>query len=397
MSRASIEGSLRSRTVAGRARRTPRFGSVRSLHFARDHGGNVLIIPFRSGIPPDARRSRSGAPTRGGRPLPRPDEDDLVARFFRPLATGAAALGLTDDCAALTPPPGCDLVLKTDAVAAGVHFFADDPWDLVARKALRVNLSDLAAKGAEPLGWMLSLALPDDWREDDLARLSAGFAADQARFGVSLLGGDTIRSPDGLMLSITVLGAVPTGHMVRRAAARPGDTLYVSGTLGDAALGLLARLEPDRAAACGLAAAEADHLARRYLLPEPRLALAPALLAHARAAMDLSDGLGLDLARMTRGAGVGALVEPTALPLSPAARAVLAREPELVERVVGGGDDYEILAAVPAEARGPFEAAARAAGVPVAAIGRIEAGEGIRSRDAAGRETAYVPRGFRHF
>lgn len=327
----------------------------------------------------------------------RPSEDDLVARFFRPLATGEGALALLDDCAALTPPPGRDLVLKTDAIAAGIHFFADDPWDLVARKALRVNVSDLAAKGAEPLGWMLSLALPADWRVEDLEALSRGFAVDQAAFGFSLLGGDTIRSPDGLVLSITVIGAVPTGRMVRRAAARPGDRLFVSGTLGDAALGLLARTDPARARAWGLDPAEADHLARRYLLPEPRLALAPALLAHAGAAMDLSDGLGLDLARMVRASGVGARIEVDRLPLSPAARAVLAAEPDLIRSVVGGGDDYEILAAVPAEAVSAFLAAARTAGVAVAEIGRIESGSDLRLVERTGETVTFRPSGFRHF
>ncbi|MBV5264129.1 thiamine-phosphate kinase [Pinisolibacter aquiterrae] len=327
----------------------------------------------------------------------RPSEDDLVARFFRPLATATGALALLDDCAALTPPPGHDLVLKTDAIAAGIHFFAEDPWDLVARKALRVNVSDLAAKGARPLGWMLSLALPEDWTEADLDALARGFAEDQDAFGLSLLGGDTIRSPDGLILSITVFGAVPSGRMVRRAAARPGDRLFVSGTLGDAALGLLARTEVDRAARWGLAPAEADHLARRYLLPEPRLPLAPALLAHARAGMDLSDGLGLDLGRMCRASGVGARLVVDRLPLSAAARAALAVEPVLIERIVGGGDDYEILAAVPPEASEAFAAGAEAAGVAVAEVGRIEAEAGVRCVDRTGESVALRLGGFRHF
>lgn len=327
----------------------------------------------------------------------RPSEDDLVARFFRPLATGEGALALLDDCAALTPPPGCDLVLKTDAIAEGVHFFPDDPWDLVARKALRVNVSDLAAKGATPLGWMLSLALPADWRVEDLEALAGGFAADQAAFGFSLLGGDTIRSPDGLVLSITVIGSVPKGRMVRRAVARPGDRLFVSGTLGDAALGLLARTEPERARAWRLDAADADHLARRYLLPEPRLALAPALLAHAGAAMDLSDGLGLDLARMTRASGVGARFAVDRLPLSPAGRAVLAAEPGLIERIVGGGDDYEILAAVPLAAVEAFAAAADAAGVAVTEIGVVTDETGLRLVDRDGESAAVRLGGFRHF
>jgi thiamine-monophosphate kinase len=339
---------------------------------------------------------------------PRPDEDDLIARFFRPLARDAGALELVDDCAELTAPPGCDLVLKTDAVAAGVHFFAEDDWGAVARKALRVNLSDLAAKGAAPIGYLLTLALPADWREADLARFAAGLAEDQATFGLSLYGGDTIRSPDGLIVSISVFGAVPHGRMVRRAAARPGDRLYVSGTLGDAALGLLARTAPARAAAWALDEAEAAHLARRYLLPEPRLALAPAVLAHARAAMDVSDGLGLDLTRMCRASAVAAEVEVAALPLSAAASRAVAAEPAMLETVLGGGDDYEILAAVSPDSTMAFEAEAARAGVPVTAIARVveraapgeegrRDGAAARFVDRDGRALPLAARGFRHF
>lgn len=327
----------------------------------------------------------------------RPSEDELVARFFRPLATAPGALALVDDCASLTPPAGHDLVLKTDAVAAGIHFFPDDPWDLVARKALRVNLSDLAAKGARPLGYLLSLALPADWREEALEAFARGLAADQATYDVPLFGGDTIRSPDGLVVSITVFGAVPTGRMVRRAAARPGDGLWVSGTLGDAALGLIARTAPDRAALWRLDDAAAGHLARRYLLPEPRIALAPAVLAHARAAMDLSDGLAIDLARMCRGSGVAATVDLSALPLSEAAAAVLAVDVTLIERVVGGGDDYEILATVAPEAEDAFVEAAAATGIPVTRIGRIGGGEGVDFRTAAGGDLDVSASGYSHF
>ncbi len=329
---------------------------------------------------------------------PRPSEDDLIARFFRPLATDPGAFGLLDDCASLTPPPGCDLVLKTDAVAEGVHFFADDPWDLVARKALRVNLSDLAAKGARPLGYLLSLALPAAWREVDLAAFAAGLAADQAEFGLSLLGGDTIRSPAGLVVSITVFGAVPSGRMVRRALARPGDEIWVSGTLGDAALGLLARREPAAVDRWGLAPAEAEHLARRYLLPEPRAALAAAVRDHARAAMDVSDGLGLDLTRMARASGVDADLDLAALPLSPAARAVVAAEPGRLGEVLGGGDDYEILAVIaPAEATA-FAAAAARARVAVTRVGAFSSGEGrVRAHRPDATVVVLHGEGFRHF
>lgn len=334
---------------------------------------------------------------------PRPSEDELIARWFRPLATAPGALALVDDCAQLTPPPGHDLVLKTDAVAARIHFFPEDPWDVVAKKALRVNLSDLAAKGAVPLGYLLTLALPAEWREDDLTAFAAGLAADQATYGLSLLGGDTIRSPDGLIVSITVIGSVPTGHMVHRGAARVGDGLYVSGTLGDAALGLDLRTMPDRVARWRLDAAGAAHLARRYLLPEPRLALAPAVLAHARAAMDVSDGLGLDLTRMCRASGVAAEVAVAALPLSPAARRVLDSEPALIDTIVGGGDDYEILAAVAPEAAEAFESAARAAGVAVTRIGEVVTADGegtperVRFRDGDGRLLPLGSSGFHHF
>ena len=333
----------------------------------------------------------------------RPGEDELIARYFRPLATAAGALALVDDCAELRPPAGHDLVLKTDAVASGIHFFADDDWGAVARKALRVNLSDLAAKGATPIGYLLTLALPADWSEAALARFAAGLAEDQAAFAVSLLGGDTIRSPDGLIVSITIVGAVPSGRMVRRATARPGDVLYVSGTLGDAALGLIARTDPARAAGWGLDAGDRAHLERRYLLPEPRLPLAPAILAHAGAAMDLSDGLGLDLARMCRGSHVSAEVRLADLPLSSAAARILAVDPAVIAAIVGGGDDYEILAAVPPEARAAFEGEARRCGVAVTAVGVVVAapsanGESLpRFIDGDGRDLPFGASGFRHF
>src|SRR5579863_9136554 len=167
-------------------------------------------------------------------------EDDLIARYFAPLA-GAAGLALKDDVARLTPPPGRDLVLTADALVAGVHFFADDPADLIAGKALRVNLSDLASKGAEPLGFLLSLALPGDVTPDWLERFAAGLGADARAYACPLIGGDTVRTPGPLTLSITALGSLACGAMPARTAARRGDVLYVSGAIGDAALGLQLR------------------------------------------------------------------------------------------------------------------------------------------------------------
>ena len=200
---------------------------------------------------------------------PRPSEDELIARYFAPLA-GLAGLGLRDDAALLEPPAAHDLVLTADALVGGVHFFEDDPPGLIARKALRVNLSDLAAKGAQPLGFLLSLALPRGWREDWLAAFAGGLRADAEAYGCPLAGGDTVATPGPLTLSITAFGAVPAGRMARRTGVRPGDRLYVTGTIGDAAIGLKIRQGrgPD------IPKSDKAFLADRYLTPQPRTALA---------------------------------------------------------------------------------------------------------------------------
>ena len=179
-------------------------------------------------------------------------EDRLIARFFKPLATHPGALNLSDDAAFLTPPPGFDLVLKADAIVGGVHFFPEDAAQTVASKALRVNLSDLAAKGARPLGYLLSLALPKEVGEDWLEGFAQGLRGDAVLFGCPLFGGDTDRTPGPITISIAMFGLVPEGTMVRRAGAKAGDRVFVSGTIGDAALGVFGaqrqRLEVERAA-----------------------------------------------------------------------------------------------------------------------------------------------------
>src|SRR5215510_3555322 len=174
-------------------------------------------------------------------------EERLIARYFMPLAKHPAALGLTDDAAAITPPAGCDLVLKTDGIVAGVHFFPDDPPDMVAKKALRVNLSDLAAKGATPLGFLLTLALPHDIGDAWLAPFARGLGADAEAFACPLLGGDTDATAGPITISIAALGAVPQGKMLRRAGAKAGHRVVVTGTIGDAALGLLLRRDASAA------------------------------------------------------------------------------------------------------------------------------------------------------
>jgi thiamine-monophosphate kinase len=323
-------------------------------------------------------------------------EERLIARYFRPLATHPGALDLADDAAILTPPPGCDLVLTTDGVIAGVHFFADDPPDTIGRKVLRMNLSDLAGKGAKPLGFLLSAALPADVEEKWLADFAAGLGADAERYQCPLLGGDTDRTPGPTSISIAAFGAVPQGQMIRRSTAKPGDRIVVTGTIGDAALGVLLRRDAGLAERLHLAEPMRERLRQRYLLPQPRNALADAVLRHAAAAMDISDGLAGDLAKLCRASAVSAEIDVARVPLSNAARAALAADPALLETVLTGGDDYEILLTLPAERLASFRSAAEAAGVAVSDIGRVVAGEGARfMRD--GEALVFARPSFSHF
>jgi len=323
-------------------------------------------------------------------------EERLIARYFRPLATHPGALGLGDDAAAITPPPGCDLVLTADGVIAGVHFFTGDPPDTVARKVLRMNLSDLAAKGAMPIGFLMSIALPAGFEEAWLAAFAAGLGEDAARYGCPLLGGDTDRTPGPTSVSITAFGAVPQGKMVRRSTAQAGDTVAVTGTIGDAALGVLLRRDETLAERWRLPEPMRAHLKQRYLLPEPRNALAEAILAYASAAMDVSDGLAGDLAKLCRASGVAADIDVARVPLSDAARAVIAAEPALLETALTGGDDYEIVLTLAPEKFSAFCAAAEAAGVAIAAIGRVTAGQGARFiRD--GKTLSFKRPSYSHF
>ena len=320
-------------------------------------------------------------------------EDRLIARFFAPLANTPGALGLTDDAAFLTPPAGCDLVLTTDALVAGVHFFADDFADMVARKALRVNLSDLAAKGAKPLGFLLSLALPKEAGEDWLSAFAKGLRADAELYGCPLFGGDSVRTPGPVTMSVAMVGSVPQGTMVRRAGAKPGDRIFVTGSIGDAALGVKLRNEEK----WPLSAGQRDHLLSRYLLPQPRNALSEAVRTHATAAMDVSDGLAGDLAKLARVSGVAATVEVAKVPLSDAAKAALAADPALIETALTGGDDYEIVCTIPPAKADAFRNAAKTANVPVIDIGAIAAGEGARFIAADGREITFKHASFSHF
>ena len=321
-------------------------------------------------------------------------EDSLIARYFKPIATDAGAFGLDDDAAALKAQ-GEDVVVTVDAVVEGVHYLPDDPPDTIARKALRVNLSDLAAKGADPAGFVLTLALRDV-NEAWLAPFARALGEDADQFGCPLLGGDTVSTPGPSMISVTAFGRIPLGKMVRRSTARVGDTLVVSGAIGDATLGLAilkgegGPLDTDVAARAALA--------DRYRVPQPRVALARAIRDHASAAMDVSDGLMGDLAKLCEVSGVSAVVEAAALPLSGPARSWLSSDPGLIARLVSGGDDYEILCAMPENRLAAFQLAARSAGVPVSVIGRIVAGEAAPQLvDAGNREIPLQRRSYSHF
>jgi thiamine-monophosphate kinase len=309
-----------------------------------------------SAKPASAERSASG-------------EDSLIARYFKPLATDPGAFGLTDD-AALLKSHGDDVVVTTDAIVEGVHFLPDDPPDSIARKALRVNLSDLAAKGAAPAGFVLTLALRSA-EEDWLKPFAHALGWDAIQYGCPLLGGDTVSTPGPLMISITAFGRIASGRMVHRHGAKADDLVVVTGTIGDAALGLDVLRRGGTATALADDAEASEMLVGRYRVPQPRTALARAVRDHAHAAMDVSDGLAGDLAKLCEASGVSAVIEAASIPLSAAAAALLARGAVRVEAIVSGGDDYEILCAIPPDGLEAFGQAAHTAGVPIAIIGKI--------------------------
>ncbi len=330
--------------------------------------------------------------------------EEAVIALLAPLAEGyPGAFGLKDDCALLTPPPGSDLVLKTDPVAEGVHFLPGDSPQDIAWKALAVNVSDLAAKGATPIGYLMALSFPEAPAHAWMTQLVDGLSAAQAQFGCHLLGGDTDRRPGPLTVSITVIGSLPEGGMVRRTTAQAGCALLVSGTIGDAALGLALGKDPALAAAWGLSQTEAEHLLRRYRRPEPRLALAPLLRRWAAAAMDLSDGLVKDLERMLRGSGLAGRLRAAAVPLSGPARKVVAREPERLAQLLTAGDDYEVLAAVPGPLCDALRSAAAAAGVPMTEVGTVgfsawpQDGYGLIVESPDGHPMTFTRPGWVHF
>ena len=308
----------------------------------------------------------------------------MIARHFAPLA-GEGALGLTDDAAVFAPPPGRELVVTADAMVGGVHFLPDDPAGAIAQKLLRVNLSDIASMGAEPLGYLLTLSAPRGTPDAWFGAFAAGLALDQAGFGVRLFGGDTTSTPGPLSLSVTMFGHVAPGAAWRRNGARPGDDLWVTGTIGNGVLGLWALQ--------GKIADPDGSLAAHYRLPAPRLGLK--LQGVVTAAMDISDGLLQDAGHMARASGVAIQIELSRVPLSPAGRAI---RPDFVASGIAGGDDYELLLAAPAANEARLRTAAHDAGVTVTKIGRCLDGEAtVACIDGDGTSVAAGGGGWSHF
>ncbi|HTV45265.1 MAG TPA: thiamine-phosphate kinase [Stellaceae bacterium] len=321
-----------------------------------------------------------------------PGEFERIRRYFEPLA-GPGGLGLRDDAALVDCRQGQRLVMTADAIVEGVHYLPDDPPELVARKLLRVNLSDLAAMGARPLSYLLTTALPAARGAAWIAAFARGLAEDQRQFGIALIGGDSVATSGPAVLSLTAIGEVATGAEIRRSGARSGDTVWVSGTIGDAALGLWLLRGTD----AGLPDEHRAALIGRFRLPEPRVALGPALRGIAHAMIDVSDGLLADLGHICETSGCAATVTLDALPLSAAAQAIVAQDEAQRAGLATGGDDYELLFTAAAAAGDRIVGLSAAFGLPITAIGRIEAGAGVRLVDTAGHAITVETPGYRHF
>jgi thiamine-monophosphate kinase len=302
-------------------------------------------------------------------------EFETIRKLLAPLAHPEYALGLRDDVAVMPTRPGADLVLTKDAIIEGVHFLPEDPLDTVAQKLLRVNLSDLAAKGAEPFGYMLAChwSARCGWPEREA--FATGLATDQAEFGIHLLGGDTVRTPGPASFSITMLGWAPRGGSVGRGGAKPGHGVYVTGTIGDGVLGLQAarghlKLEPERIAA----------LAEHYRRPVPRLAFGQAVQGLVSAIMDVSDGLIADLSHIAAASGVSAAVQLEVVPRSAAATAWFETRPDpeaAMEILATGGDDYELLMTAHPSDEGALKREADRLLLRLTRVGTVGAGQGV--------------------
>jgi len=322
-------------------------------------------------------------------------EFDRIRRFFRPLAARfPGALGLTNDAALIDVPAGKQLVVTTDGMVAGVHFLDTDPPADIAAKLLRVNLSDLAAMGAEALAYTLVTALPKSLGDEWLAAFAAGLAEEQDRYDIGLAGGDSVSTSGPISLTVTAFGLVPTGEGLPRSGGKPGDLVFVTGTIGDAILGLRIQLE-------GRAPADADeaYLLSRLRRPEPRMTVGPALRGIATAALDVSDGLVADLGHIAEESALRAEIDVERVPHSDPVRRLLERGATTIETLITGGDDYELLFTAPPAARGALVDLAERTGVPITEIGRLTAGGAgmVDALDRLGNALPLASRGWTHF
>jgi thiamine-monophosphate kinase len=324
-------------------------------------------------------------------------EFEIIARYFAPLAKNPASLGLLDDAAVLAVPEGHELVITTDTIIEGVHFLAGDPPASIGHKALAVNLSDLAAKGARPEAYLLNLAMPEPPSAGWLENFAAGLRSLQHEADIDLVGGDTSSTSGPMTITVTALGLVPLGEAVLRRGAMAGDHVCVSGSIGDATLGLMLLQDPRLAAKWGLSDGEGEALIERYRRPSARSALAAPLRHCARAAIDVSDGLVGDLEKLCKSSGVSASIEAERVPLSPAAAKAVAADPDLLPVLLTGGDDYEILAAMEDAHASAFAEECGDHAVEITAIGTIVAGAGevVVMKDGAQLELGRP--GFVHF
>jgi thiamine-monophosphate kinase len=314
-------------------------------------------------------------------------EFQLIEELFAPLATSKFALGLKDDVAVLPARVGKDLILKTDTIVEGIDFFSNDPAGTIAKKALRVNLSDLAAKGAEPFGYLLTLVLRKDVRTSWLRHFARGLAEDQRKFKIALLGGDLSSTDGPLTISIAAFGYVPSGMAILRSGARQDDLVFVSGSIGDSGGGLGALQKKIARPA----------LIARYRVPEPRVALGRKLRGIASASLDVSDGLLADLGHIADVSKVHIAIRGSQIPMSSALRKAWGTDVRAVARAATAGDDYEIAFTAPRTKRAKVLPAAKAAGVPVTEIGWVMKGRGVTLLDEQGRPISVKRAGYTHF
>jgi len=325
----------------------------------------------------------------------RPDEFDLIAKYFAPLS-GEGSFGLLDDAALLPIPDDKKLVVTQDALAADVRFFSDDLPRLIAKKALRVNISDLVAKGSIPFAYSLALGLGEDWNEKWIAAFAKGLTEDQAGFDMVLTGGDTYKSPGGTTISITAFGLVDAEGYTSRLGAIAGDAIFVTGTIGDAALGL--KLKQGKIDSRIFGKHEKSFLQERYLLPQPTSMMAPVIAEFASASMDISDGFVGDLEKLCKASNVGAKINLAKVPMSAPVSKIVQILPEHIQTALTGGDDYELLFTVPQILVTEFRAATYLLPISISKIGVVnDAKDSVMMLNDDGSQLSFENTSYKHF